>query len=393
MTDTAAPGGAPNPPLLADTLADITTHLRQNKFSNEQQVSQGIVLRILKKLGWNTWDTSVVWPEFQTGEGRADFALCHPPSKPAIVVEVKQVGKSEDAVRQALGYAFHCGAPFVVLTDGRTWNFYLPAEQGDYEDRRVCRIDLYERSAGETAEDFQRYLSLANVESGKSLEAARTEFHNRKRRLQAKAAIPEVWRELAKKRDGGIVEILLQAVESEVGFRPEADDIADFLGNLQAPALPDQRPDSTLLEQRRHRRKKSAEPRPAPRPVPAPAPSPPAPPGGNRANRLLLLGREYSCATAKEAMVIVLRELAKSDPSFLERCARHPKAQGRTTRYIARTPQELYPYNEERRSYCEKLPGGWLVATNLNNPGKRRIINIAAEVARLKFGKDIVVEF
>lgn len=92
-------------------------------------------------------------------------------------------------------------------------------------------------------------------------------------------------------------------------------------------------------------------------------------------------------------MVIVLGELAKSDPSFLERCARHPKAQGRTTRYIARTPQELYPYNEERRSYCEKLPGGWLVATNLNNPGKRRIIDLAAEVARLKFGKDIVVEF
>lgn len=89
MTDTAAPGGASNPPLLADTLADITTRLQQNKFSNEQQVSQGIVLRILAELGWNTWDTSVVWPEFQTGEGRADFALCHPPSKPAIVVEVK----------------------------------------------------------------------------------------------------------------------------------------------------------------------------------------------------------------------------------------------------------------------------------------------------------------
>lgn len=380
MTDTAAPGGAPtpSPSVLAATLADITIRLRQNKFSNEQQVSQGIVLRILAELGWNAWDTSVVWPEFQTGEGRADFALCHPPSKPAVVIEVKQVGKSEDAVRQALGYAFHCGAPFVVLTDGRTWNFYLPAEQGDYEDRRVCRIDLYERSTSEAAEDFQRYLSRANVESGKSLEAAKTEFHNRKRRLQAKGAIPEAWRELVKRRDGGLIEILLRAVESEVGFRPEADDISDFLGNLHASTLPDQRSDSPLL---------------APRPGPAPDSSLPAPSGANRANRLLLLGKEYSCATAKEAMVIVLRKLANSDPSFLERCARHPKAQGRTNRYIARTPEELYPHREYLRKHCEKLPGGWLVSTYLSNAGKRRIINIAAEVARLKFGKDIVVEF
>lgn len=402
MTDTAAPGGAstPSPPVLAATLADITTRLRQNKFSNEQQVSQGIVLRILEKLGWNIWDASVVWPEFQTGEGRADFALCHPPSKPAVVVEVKQVGKSEDAVRQALGYAFHCGAPFVVLTDGRIWNFYLPAEQGDYEDRRVCRIDLYERSTSEAAEDFQRYLSRANVESGKSLEAAKTEFHNRKRRLQARGAIPEAWRELVKRRDGGLIEILLRAVESEVGFRPEADDISDFLGNLHASTLPDQRSDSPSLAPRpgpapdsSRRRRGTGRRALAPRPSPAPDPPLPALPGANRANRLLLLGKEYSCSSAKETMVIVLRELANSNPSFLERCARHPEAQGRTTRYIARTPEELYPYNEERRSYCEKLPGGWLVATNLNNAGKRGIINMAAEVARLKFGKDIVIEF
>ena len=403
MTDTAAPGGAPtpSPSVLAATLADITTRLRQNKFSNEQQVSQGIVQWILAELGWDTRDTSVVWPEFQTGEGRVDFALCHPPSKPAVFIEVKQVGKLKDAdVRQALGYAFHYGAPFVVLTDGRTWNFYLPAEQGAYEDRRVCRIDLYERSTSEAAEDFQRYLSRANVESGKSLEAARTEFHNSKRRLQAKDAIPEAWRELVKRRDGGLIEILLRAVESEVGFRPEADDISDFLGNLHASTLPDQRSDSPSLAPRpgpasdsSKRRRGTGRRALAPRPSPAPDPPLPALLGANRANRLLLLGKEYSCASAKEVMTIVLRELAKSDPSFLERCARHPKAQGRTTRYIARTPEELYPYNEDRRSYYKKLPGGWLVSTYVSNTGKRRIINMAAEVAGLKFGKDIAVGF
>ena len=41
----------------------------------------------------------------------------------------------------------------------------------------------------------------------------------------------------------------------------------------------------------------------------------------------------------------------------------------------------------------DTLPGGWLVATNLNNVLKKTIIRLAAEVAGLKFGKDVVVEF
>jgi hypothetical protein len=113
---------------LETTLTDITARLRQGKFLNEQAISQGIVLRVLQVLGWDIYDTTSVWPEFQTGEGRADFALCHPPSKPAEFVEVKPPGKAEDGVRQALEYAFHTGVPFIVRTDSRTCSFYLPAE-------------------------------------------------------------------------------------------------------------------------------------------------------------------------------------------------------------------------------------------------------------------------
>ena len=105
--------------------------------------------------------TLLVSPEYQTGEGRADFALCHPPIKPAIFIEVKQPGKAEDAVRQALEYAFHTGVPFIVLTDGRTWSFYLPAEQGSYEERRVYKLDFFERAPVEATETLSRYLALA----------------------------------------------------------------------------------------------------------------------------------------------------------------------------------------------------------------------------------------
>jgi len=163
---------------IENTLEDIIDRLRQGRFPNEQAISQGIVLRLLQELGWNTWDTNLVWPEYQTGEGRSDFALCHPPSKPAIFIEVKHPGKA-----------------------------------------------------------------------------------------------------------------------------------------------------------------------------------------------------------------------AKTDPSFLERCSRHPDSQGRKRRYIARTAEDLYPDRPDLRDFCEPLPDGWLVATNLNNRIKMIIIRLATEVAGLSFGEDVIVEF
>ena len=218
---------------LETTLADILERLHQGRFANEQAISQGIVLRLLQELGWDTWDTSIIWPEYQTGEGRADFALCRPPSKPAIFIEVKQPGKAEDAVRQALEYAFHSGVPFVVLTDGKTWSFYLPAEQGSYEDRRVYKLDLFERPLSEATETLGRYLARVRVESGEALETARREYRSRHRLSQARATIPEAWRELVEKGNEDLVELLAGTVELKAGVRPDAV----YVGDVGEPGL------------------------------------------------------------------------------------------------------------------------------------------------------------
>lgn len=363
---------------LETTLTDIIARLRQGRFPNEQAISQGIVLRVFQELGWDTWDTAVVWPEYQTGEGRVDFALCHPPSRPAVFIEVKQPGKAEDSVRQALEYAFHTGVPFVVLTDGRTWSFYLPAEQGSYEDRRVYKLDLFERPAGEAAETLSRYLSRARLESGDALETARQEYRSLNRRSQARAAIPEAWRELVEKGDELLVELLANAVESKAGVRADDNDVAEFLVALAKP---------TIFEPPRNNIYQKTNPV-AQRPVPSRAAG-----ESSRTGQLTLRGESHQYHNAKDAMVIVLRELAKTDAAFLERCSQHRDAQGRKRRYIARTAEELYPDREDLREMHESLPGGWLVATNLNNVLKKTIIRLAAEVAGLTFGKDVIVGF
>jgi predicted type IV restriction endonuclease len=370
---------------LTETLGNIITALRQGRFPNEQAISQGVVLRLLQELGWDAWDTAIVWPEFQTGQGRADFALCHPPSKPAIFVEVKQPGGAENGIRQALEYAFHTGVPFVVLTDGRTWSFYLPAEQGSYEERRVYKLDLNERPPEEAAPILVRYLDYQRVVSGESLEAARKEYRSRNRKSQAKAAIPEAWAELVEKGDELLIELVANAVESKAGIRPDVDDIASYLAGLAKPIFVVQGQPPVQQPKQAGSEKPSL-----PKDPYAPAKAEPDTP---RAGTLVLKGNAYPYRNAKEAMVTTLTILAKSDPNFLTRCSTHPDVQGRKRKYIGRTPAELYPDRPDLHDMVEHLPGGWLVATNLNNQLKKTIIRAATETAGLVFGKDVLVEF
>jgi hypothetical protein len=110
--------------------------------------------------------------------------------------------------------------PFVVLTDGKTWSFYLPAEQGSYEDRRVYKLDLFERPVAESSATLERYLAQKRVESGEALDTARKEYRSRNRKSQARAAIPDAWRELVEKGDESLVELLGGAVESKIGCGP-----------------------------------------------------------------------------------------------------------------------------------------------------------------------------
>ena len=110
--------------------------LRSNAFASEAAVSQGILLPALHVLGWPVFNTRIVVPEFSLEGRRVDYALCHPANKPAVFVEVKKVGLSDGADKQLFEYAFHSGVPMAILTDGQEWSFYLPGEQGRYDERR-----------------------------------------------------------------------------------------------------------------------------------------------------------------------------------------------------------------------------------------------------------------
>lgn len=354
---------------LLDAVTTIHSKLEKDEFANEQAIKQGVVLRILTSLGWDAFDTTVVWPEYSVPPRRVDYALCHPAKKPAVFIEVKQPGQTDAADRQLFEYAFHEGVPLAILTDGQTWSFYLPSGQGSYDDRRVYRLDLLERTPAEAVEKLERYLQQSRVALGVALEAAQSDYKSRSRQQQARAVIPEAWKELVDAEDSRLLELLSEATERRGGVQPARADLTDFLGRIRF---------ASTFASTDLRRQPTAS-------GPTTAPSGPeihsGMPGGSW---FRLDGNLYQARNAKEVVLGVLRELERRQPGFLERCSRHEQNQGRTRNYIGRTAEELYPgrpdFAQDDDKYVQIVPG-WLLMTNFSNRVKSSILALAAKVA------------
>ena len=221
---------------LKEHIDDIRKGLEAGQYGNEASVSQGILLRLLNILAWPTFDTQVVIPEYGVEGTRVDFALCHPPSKPLVFIEVKQVGKIEGAEKQLFQYAFHTGVPIAILTDGREWHFFHPSGQGDYRERRVYKLDLIERNSEESATRLNRYLHYQSIRTGEAVEAIKADYEKVVQQRQVATRLPEAWIKLVEEADEFLLDVVAEKVESLCGYRPTEEQVLNFLKNLESKA-------------------------------------------------------------------------------------------------------------------------------------------------------------
>ena len=368
---------------LRDELEAVRLAIQGGLLSNEAAVSQGVVLRLAGSLGWPTYETRVVFPEFPLAEKRrVDFALCHPPGKPLVLIEVKRVGQGEGAERQLFEYAFHQGVPMAVLTDGREWQFFLPGEQGDYGDRRVYGLDIVERDVDESAHRLHRYLDYRAVRSGDALRNARTDYEDVTRTRQIEATLPEAWRTLIEDEDELLVELVADRVESLCGFKPVPDQVAQFLARVIGSSMPPVGVSAAARGQL------AAQP-----PVDDPlSPRPGVVTVSEGRAALVLHGVRSEQTSAKEVLVATMQALADRDPTFLDRFAALPK-HGRTRRYIARERLDLNPRRPDlAQEYGFEFRAGWWLGTNVSKKAIERIITLACQVAGLRYGVDLRLE-
>ncbi len=218
---------------LEERILDIKSKLERDEYPNEQSISQGILLRLLGAMGWDIFDPQSVIPEYPVKRKRVDYALCATSNKPFIFIEVKQPGKAFGADQQLFEYAFHKGVPFAVLTDGKEWHFYLPAAPGDYEERKVYKLDLIERDVNESADRLRRYLSFDAVVNGKAIGNAQQDHKDLQIQKQAETSIPEAWQKLIEEKDDLLVELVSEKAASICGSTPGSQKVISYLKSLK----------------------------------------------------------------------------------------------------------------------------------------------------------------
>lgn len=352
---------------LKETIESVVRNLRQGRYPNEQAISFMVVGPILADLGWDTKNPDCVWPEYTVKNGRVDYALCFPSQHPKVFVEVKQPGRADGADEQLFEYALRHGIRMALLTDGHTWSFYLPGEEGSYEDRRVYKLDLLERTAEESAAILVRYLEQPRIANDSAIEAAVRELRDRGRRSLAVKTMATAWAALVEDEDTAITERLSSEVEAKCGVRPTIDDITKFLKQLKPMGAGEVQPR---------------------RPIPTSTPA--ATQHVGRTLGYTIRGQWHACRSGKEVMLGLLKEFAARDSAFCERCYRDEGNRGRSRIYISQNRYEIY---QKEPSFCEKhsveFTPDWFVATNLSDDAMDKVIRMGCRVAGVTLNVDV----
>ena len=356
--------------------------IRSRQLANEAQVKQAVILPILRALGWDDSDPNEFVPELpvttEDGKGSVDYALCRvsPSQLPLIFIETKKLGNVDAAGEgQLFRYAANQGVPFLVLTNGDVWNFYLAMAVGAPAERLVYRAELtQEEKLTEYAGFFERYLEKGRVLSGSAWQDAEQDKKSEANRLIAQNAISGSWQDLLSEPDDILVELLVEAVEKKCGIRPEADDVRSFLrdqGSVSTtPQVVAQKPNIPSVPQGT----RSIAPR-------------------NSSTRSRIVGfilddTQRDCRSGIRTIAEILIEFQRRDHTFMSRFA--PRTIGRNRRLVAQNPDDIYD-NPDLQGEVRDLGNGWWLATDTSTNTIRQSIRLACEVAGVEFGSQLTL--
>ena len=89
---------------------------------NEYRTRLALIDPILNALGWDVSDPVFVTPEYQAGNGRADYALLSPDGKPRAFIEAKRLNEPLEAHQdQVFKYTWDRKVFYAGLSDGNRW--------------------------------------------------------------------------------------------------------------------------------------------------------------------------------------------------------------------------------------------------------------------------------
>ena len=136
--------------MILESLLELVETLKARIDEHGDQLRQSEALTryvlvdpLLRELGWNTEDPSLVIPEYQSGHGRADYALLGD-GKPVMMVEAKKLGTQlqDSVLSQGINYCLMEGTNYFSVTDGQRWEVYETHKAVPIDQKRVVEFDV-----------------------------------------------------------------------------------------------------------------------------------------------------------------------------------------------------------------------------------------------------------
>ena len=129
--------------ILRRRIKDYHTELQ-----DETRTRVSLIDPLLRALGWDVSDLSVVTLEYgvgKKGRKRADYALLLPDKKPIVALEAKRLGEPfHSHLEQMVTYANMEGIEYAGITDGNHWELYDVFTPGNLDERRMLDVTLTE---------------------------------------------------------------------------------------------------------------------------------------------------------------------------------------------------------------------------------------------------------
>jgi len=216
---------------LLKLIKDIQLDKRLLSF-DEAATKQAVILRILNCLEWNSFDIDEVHPEYSVRGKRVDYSLRYN-SLNKVFIEVKKVGEElEKHQEQLLNYSFNEGVKLAILTNGITWWFYLPLNEGSWEQRKYYTIEIYDQKDEEITQRFIDFLSKQFVVSGKAIENAENIYRSIQKQDIIKVTLPKAWTKIIKEDNPELIEMIAESTEKMCGYKPDQSTVIQFINNI-----------------------------------------------------------------------------------------------------------------------------------------------------------------
>ncbi len=218
---------------MKEQLTEVIDSIREKKEEvyrwDEASTKQGIILRLLNALGWDAFNPDDIRPEYSVENQRVDYALIHK-GKPKVFIEVKRISENlEQHQEQLLTYSFKIGVKLAVLTNGISWWFYLPLNEGTWEERKFYTIEIFEQETEDIVDKFIKFLSKENVITNKAIENAEYIYRNKQKTYLIQTTLPKAWRKIISEPDEILVELIAETTEKICGYKPDNQLVISFI--------------------------------------------------------------------------------------------------------------------------------------------------------------------